>query len=278
LWNVGRDFLSDWMSIDSKLLCSLRALLVPGRLSKLYLSGKRAPFLRPFRLYLLASLALFSTALTLKAPDASTWDITIGGQRVGGPAEPAASDESKIEVAPVRAKRTYVLEFLHESSLVGRLLIPLAGDRLHHLQDLPPQQAVDRQFAGMRRTLPVMLILFVPLLALGLKVLYVRRRGEHHLYLEHLVFAVHYQTALFFALSAAWLVARLARFELAGTLISALIALLALLFVYLPWALRSFYGQSKRVTTLKTFAVLYLYSQLLSLIVGVSTLVGIWSV
>ena len=92
------------------------------------------------------------------------------------------------------------------------------------------------------------------------------------------MFAVHYQTAFFFALSAAWLLSRLARFELAGSLISAVVVLFALLFVYLPWALRSFYGQSRRVTALKTFAVLFLYTQVLGLIVGVSTLVGIWNV
>lgn len=278
LWSVGRELLSDWMSLDSRLLRSLRALLVPGRLSNLYLNGQRAPFLRPFRLYLLASLLLFSTALTLKAPDASTWEITIGGQRVGGPAGPTASDDSEIQVGSAKAKVKHTLEFLGDDSFVGRFLLYLAGDRIDRLRDLPPQQAVDQQFAGLRRTLPVMLILFVPLLALGLKLLYVRRRGAHHLYLEHFVFAVHYQAALFLALSVAWLVARIARFELTGSLISAAVALVAILFVYLPWGLRNFYGQSRRVTALKTFAVLYLYSQLLGLIVGVSTLVGIWNI
>lgn len=279
---VAREFLSDWMSLDSKLLRSLRALLVPGRLSRLYLSGKRAPFLRPFRLYLLASLVLFSTALTLKAPDASTWEITIGGQRVGGPADDAAPDPaaegSQVQVGSAKANVKHTLEFLDDGTLVGRFLVYLAGDRIERLHHLPPQQAVDQQFAGLRRTLPATLILFVPLLALGLKLLYIRRRAAHHLYLEHLVFAVHYQAALFFALSAAWLVARLARFGLAGSMLSVVVALLALLFVYLPWALRNFYEQSRRVTALKTLVVLYLYFQLVGIIVGVSTLVGIWNV
>ena len=60
---VLREVLSDWLSLDSRLLRSLRALLVPGRLTGLHLDGKRAPYVRPFRLYLLASLVLFSTVL-----------------------------------------------------------------------------------------------------------------------------------------------------------------------------------------------------------------------
>ena len=55
LLEVGRELLSDWLSLDSQLLRSFRALARPGRLSEVYLAGKRAPFLRPFRLYLVAS-------------------------------------------------------------------------------------------------------------------------------------------------------------------------------------------------------------------------------
>lgn len=278
LWNVCRELLSDWLSLDSKLLRSLWALVIPARLSKLYLSGKRAPFMRPFRLYLLASLVLFSTALTLEAPDVSEWDISIGGHRVGGPAPVEPSEDSQIQIGDRKANVRKTLDLLDEESFAGRWLLRLAGDRIDRLQIMPPEQAVKMLFAGLRRSLPPMLILFVPLLALGLKLLYIRRRATYHLYIEHLVFSVHFQAALFFALSLAWLVSRLAGFELLGCLIAGVVAITGLLFVYLPVAIRRFYAQSRLLTALKTFAVLYLYYQLLGLIVGVSALVGIWAV
>jgi hypothetical protein len=60
---------------------------------------------------------------------------------------------------------------------------------------------------------------------------------------DHLAFALHFQSALFFALS-----------------------------------LRRFYGQSWRWTAVKTLAILFVYAQLLGLAVDLSTLVGIWGV
>lgn len=276
LWEVGGDLLSSWLSLDSRLLRSLRALLRPARLSKLYLSGKRAPFLRPFRLYLVASVVLFSTVLTLDKPDAREWDIKIGGQRVGSQAPANPADAPNFQAGSKTGKVRKALELLDHDSLTGRFMLKLVGDRVDRLRAMPPQQAVDRLFAGWRRTLPPMLILFVPLLALGLKLLYIRRRADHHLYLDHLVFAVHFQAAFFFALSAVWLFNRLAQLELGGSLIAGVVVLVALLFVYLPMALRRFYGQSRLLTALKTFAVLYLYAQLFSLIMSVSMLVGLW--
>jgi len=52
----------------------------------------------------------------------------------------------------------------------------------------------------------VAIILFVPVLALALKLLYVRRQV---LYVDHLIFGVHSQGALFLALAAVWVALRL---------------------------------------------------------------------
>lgn len=260
---VCREALSDWLSLDGRLLCSLRALVRPGRLSELYLGGKRAPFLRPFRLYLVASLLLFSTLLTLEAPDAAGVDIYIGGELVAEAAESPAGSQ---------------LQLLQDRTLLGRLSIALYGDRIDRLRELPPQQVVDMLFAGLRRMLPLTLILFVPFLALALKLLYLRGRARHGLYLEHLVFALHYQAALFLALSAAWLIGWIARLPFGPSVFVYLAAGLVMLVVYLPLALRRFYGQPRRWTAVKTLVLLVLYSQLMSGVVGLSVTAAIWRV
>lgn len=269
---VFREILDDVWSLDSRLVRSLRALARPGELSRLYVSGKRAPYLRPFRFYLLASVVLFSTVLTLRPPDASGIDIYIGGELV------SAADTAPIpigglddEAAP---KVSRSLQFLSP----GGLSVRLAGERIERLKALPRDEIVEMIFSGLRRMLPTTLVLFVPFLALGLKLLYIRGRADHTLYLEHLVFALHFQTALFLAVSLAWLARQIAGLAFLASAAVYAAALLAILFVYLPMALRRFYGQSRGWTALKTLAVLLVYSWLLGPAVDISVLVAIWKV
>jgi len=268
LLEVGGELLSEWFSFDSRLLRSLRALGRPGRLSELYLAGKRAPFLRPFRFYLLASLVLFSTMLTLKSPDEAGLNIYIGGELVVPPA--TGEDQRDFEI-------------LTDETSIGRWLIGRSGDQIARMRELPRQQVMDTLFGGLRRVLPLTLILFVPFLALGLKLLYlpIRRRSRERavrtFYLDHLVFALHYQSALFFALSAAWLFTQIARIELPASVIAYAVVAVAMILVYLPLALRRFYRQSWPWTAIKSFAVLYIYSQLSGLAFGLAVLVAIRS-
>lgn len=263
LLGVVREALSDWVSLDSRLVRSLRTLARPGRLSELYVGGMRAPFLRPFRLYLVASLVLFSTALTLEAPDASGFNIYIGGELVG------PEKTGKVQ-------RT--LEFLKGDSLLRRWILDLSGARIERLHRVPPQEILDAVFSGLRRMLPGTLIVFVPFLALGLKLLYIRGRAEHTLYLDHLVFALHYQSALFFALSAVWLVTWLAGLGMLASGIAYAAIFMAMQIIYLPMALRRFYRQSRLWTTVKTLALLFVYFQLLGLVLDFSVLAGIWEI
>lgn len=279
LVEVGRELLSDWLSLDSKLLRSLAALVRPARLSNLYLSGKRAPYLRPFRLYLVASLLLFSTLLTLEVPDPTGLNLSIGGELVGSDAPGDTPKGVEFQFGPNatgRASRS--LSFLDDNSYLGWVLVRIAGERIGRLRAQPKEEVLETLFVGLRRMLPLALVLFVPLLALGLKLLYIRRRARHHLYLHHLVFAVHFQAALFFALGATWLVTRLAQMETLGSLLAGALVFIVILFVYLPKALGKFYGQSGPWTALKSIGVLYLYSQLLPFVVSLSALVAIWDV
>jgi len=280
--DVAREMLSDWLSLDSRLLRSLGAIRRPGRLSELYLSGKRAPFLRPLRLYLIASLALFSTVLTLEAPRATEFDIYIGNELISSstpdpsPESEAATVGSSVDGDSARVRRS--LQLMKDNTLLDHWIVGLARERIDRLRDLPRQELVDIFFAGLRSMLPLTLILFVPFLALGLKLLYVRGRAEHTLYLDHLVFALHFQSALFFALVVGWLLNRMIGLELVVSALAYALLALAMLVIYLPIALRRFYQQSRRWTAVKTFVLLFVYFQLLSLAVDLSVLVGLRNV
>lgn len=267
LRQVAHEVLSDWISLDSRLVRSLATLVRPGLLSERYVGGKRAPYLRPFRLYMLASLLLFSTILTLESPDAREYEIYIGGELIGAPAS--------------TGKVHRELSLWEEDSYLGRRLVDLRREQIDRLKELPKQEIVDRLFASWRRTLPITLIVFVPFLALGLKILYhplrrtTRERAVHTLYIDHLIFSFHFQSALFMAGAAVWLLNRIAGIEFPRSALTFVAVLLLMLLAYLPLALRRFYRESWLRTAIKSLAMLFVYSQLLGTTVWVSALAAI---
>ena len=148
LLDVVNDVVSDWLSLDSRLLHSLRALLRPWHSSSLFLQGKRAPYLRPFRLYLLASLALFSSVLTLESRSADGLDIYIGG-------ESAVTESFAPQIFGSESTTTVrrSIRFLSGQTLVDRWVRELAGDRIDRLRALPREESISMLFSGLRRSL-----------------------------------------------------------------------------------------------------------------------------
>ena len=258
LLGLAREVLADWLSLDGRLFRSLAALPRPGRLTLLHREGKRAPYLRPLRLYLLASLALFSTVLALRPPDAARIDLYIGDQRV---------------IAATETENARSLQILDTDTLPGRLLERGFSDKLDDLGRLPPQQVLDSLYGSLRRYLPAALILFVPFLAAGLKLLYVRTKT---LYLDHLVFSLHFQSALFFALAAAWLVGRLLRLGFLPGIILQIVIGFLMLTVYLGVALHRVHRQTRWRTAVKVLLLTFIYMNLTSWTVAVAVGAAIW--
>ncbi len=269
------EMLATWFSVDGRLFRTLRMIVRPGRLTRQYLDGKRAPYLRPLRLYLVMSLLLFSSVLTLQAPDAERIDVTIAGESMSRPAETAAGAkdaEEAEEAAPRRERLT--ISLLEKDSFLVEYFNARTDNRIERLKELPPQELLDALFASLRRVLPVTLILFLPFLALALKILYLRTGT---LFVDHLVFAVHFQSAMFLALALAWLVIRLVSLALLWTFVAYFLVILLVLLVYLPMALHRVYTQSRWWTGAKTVALLFAYAQLLKLVLGMAMFWVIWS-
>ena len=236
------EFVREAFALDGKLLRTLRSLFVPGRLSRLFVEGKRASYVTPVRLYLVASL-LFFLLVGVPTPDVSNANVYIGEELVGR-AEPLEGATGRVQLFEI-----------DESSFLFRL-VPSFDERLDALKELPAEQLVDRYFAGLERTIPTALIVFVPFLALALKLLYLRRRV---LYVDHLVFALHAQSFLFILLSACRGVNALG---LAQGLPGALtyVAAFFLVFpVYVLLALRRFYQQPWWLCVFKAVALGVLY-------------------
>lgn len=250
------DALQEALSLDGRLLRTLMVLRRPGVLTRRFLEGKRAAFLSPVRLYLLTSVALFSSVLALPTPLADNVNVYVGGELLNGPR---------------RAQRSNIT-IDTDNTVFGTLVAGQQGDGLARLKAMPPQDMLDRLFSGLRSVLPLALIVFVPFLALALKVLYLRRRA---LYVDHLVFSAHFQAALFIALAAVWALSRLAFLPLAWTLVLYLAVFLLMVLWYLPRSLRRVYDERAALTALKTVVLAFVYLQLLMNVVGLSVLVVI---
>ncbi len=161
------------------------------------------------------------------------------------------------------------LTLFQNDSMVNAWIASRRATQLEQLRALPPQEALDRLFAGLRRVLPTALVFFVPFLALGLKALYLRRKI---LYVDHLIFALHFQSALFLGLSATWLLCRLLGFALIPSLLMYAFAFLLILFVYMPQALHQVYRQRRRWPALKAVLLVFIYVQLLKLVGSMAAL------
>lgn len=253
------DLFSEWFSLDGVLPRTLGMLARPGRLTRAYLAGKRARYLRPLRLYFVASLVLFSSALDLPVPDVRHFDMLVAGKTVH-----EAED----------GERRGNLDFFRSDSWLTQSVLERYPERVERLFELPPQDLAAGLLQGFERVLPTALILFLPILALALKLLYVR---TDTLYVDHLVFAVHFQSALFLGLAAVWLVTTVARLHVLVAILGYVAIALSILGIYLPLALRHVYRQGRGWTALKTLALVFAYAKLLQFVVEVSMLTILWS-
>lgn len=221
--------LADTFALDSRLWRSVPMLLFrPGRMTRNYLDGKRARYVPPFRLFLLTSVIFFLTVFGLG--DQLGWykDWHITPSTVGQVSETdrdsaiAAlkeqlaredlSDESRARAtAALEAFETDVqLPFVAEDGTVDRQALDEAIEQrandgaspaeIRELKRAGEQVArvfenQDQFAARFREWAPRFSLMFMPLLALMLTILYAWRR-KVFVY-DHVIVALHFQTFVY---------------------------------------------------------------------------------
>jgi len=157
------EFVEGLFHVDSSFWRTLRALVTrPGLLTEQYLAGKRRAYSPPFRSYLVISIAYFIVASIFAEP---TRAITTGGHEL------RASD-----CASMAANPGWLLRFIPD----------LEGSCLRALSD--NSRALNTE---MLTLLPKVLFVVLPLVAL---VQFWVFRRSRPMYLENLVFVLHFQT------------------------------------------------------------------------------------
>lgn len=129
-----------------------------------------------------------------------------------------------------------------------------------------PKEAVGKLVESILHRLPYMLFVSLPLFALILKVVYIRRKEFY--YSDHGVFAIHLYIFTFLQLLAVFSLSALEDYTGWGFISVLIFALFVLLFFYLYKAMRNFYGQRRDKTVLK-FLLVSLCSLVMMLILFV---------
>jgi hypothetical protein len=236
---LARDAFWELSGWDGRFAATVRMLvLAPGRLTREFLEGRRARYISPLRLYLVASLAYFVLAAAAPAPvnhrvavAGATIEVSPAGV-VG-----AARDAREGRMTPQERDAA-----LAEVARAPKLLRPVFRRAI-----LDPTGFK----RGMIENLPRVLFALVPVFALILSIFYRRRR-----YPEHLYFALHLHAFVFVALAAAAL-AKFTRLYSVTLVVDLAVALSIVM--YTLSALRRVYGGSPLSTIAKAAASATLY-------------------
>jgi hypothetical protein len=213
-----------YVALDGRMWRTLAALFFrPGFLTREYLLGRRRRYVRPGRLFLVLSLALFAairltgeTPTILQPPDEARDRIAGNAREKGAGSQESLSmdlgDFGKDPVfAPVRK-------------------------RIDAFDALPREQKLEQLYSGFLRYAPYALVGLLPLFAGLLKLVYLGRARRYPLrprrYAAHLIYGAHAHAFVTLALLLMVLIP-----------LSPVRTLLTLWIVaYLPWSLRTVYG------------------------------------
>jgi hypothetical protein len=241
---VATETLVELVSLDGKLIRTLKLLFVPGALTREYIGGRRVRYASPVRLYLFSSLLLFAV-ISLFHPGRLA--RAVGWARP--PAKPIATE-----------------------------LVAPKTDRYAEAQSkmTPAERAVERLRADrLAESKTVVFLAVPPVFALVLMAAY--RRSQRY-YVAHLFLALHLQAFVFSGLALLVVAARLLSFALRLNLSSharqlvlggpVLIGIAVAAIVYLVIAARRVYRVSWLSATLKGLPLVIGYAATM-LILGV---------
>ena len=249
----------DLVNLDERILHSMGPfLLKPGFLSAEYLRGRRKKYISPFRLFLLMSLIFFFLAQATSKrfagnPDEDWVQITTDTSGV------VITDDS----LAIELLRNDSLFLSSVDTLTTRKSIRKAR-RNQHIRESAVAALTNKSLfiQSFFETISYSLFLLMPIFALLLKMLFIRRRV---FYVEHLIFSINMHSFALLVLSImillAWITGENNEFIFLGFI---------LIPVYFTAGMRQFYRQPYWKIFLKEFilSVLYVIILIITLLVS----------
>jgi len=298
LWHMLNEALEAVIELDMRVLHTIpKFLFLPGRLTKEYLNGRRKRYIRPFRLFLFATFILF-TVLALSTTGGFGLLFSPSSSRGLSDAAPTAGADTTqtatadtVRSAPAGARpspsqpggkedTTTITVTGHSNLSVTEWLWGSQTERSRAADSirkaLAPEPSDDRVEAALKRNLPrvvehpfafleatidrgpYLMFFMIPIFALLLKLLYVRRG---RLYVEHMIFSLHMHAFTFFAFTGGIL---LEQSDATGLGVAAMVVNASPL-LYLVLALSHVYEQGIVKSSIKALFLLSIYAIILSI-------------
>ena len=290
-----KDGLSDSFALDGRVMRSLPMLMLkPGMMTRLYLKGARARFMPPFRLYIITSLIFFffapfagNVSAFLDAGQPQSAPVTLapapweeGGQPLGTLSESTKGVSASARYTNSQGEQ---LDVSNEDQAVAAALDFFLGDEEEKVNAQPSLDRAARYYmfnrvehlihspdSLMRETFrwaSRMAFAMVPIVALFFATIYAWRQGFY--YFDHLITAIHLQSALFLAATlSVWL-----GFILPPSLLVIIFMIYA--WYYLYRVQREVYTSGRVMGHVRTFVIYISYSMILGMSVLIAFIFGV---
>jgi len=281
--NIIGGLIQDFLSVDSKVARSIPQLIFkPGFLTREYLDGRRQSYLHPARMLITIVVLYFilssfnsssvynnqshkdtdiETNINMEDAFSIPVDISIGSNKKelkSTQADTTKSENRNTEDVILLGKYNYTkIKALTEKGIDDTETIldslGIANTTWNRLQYKEVIRFVKSDFRNFRSyvtsKLPWMIFALMPVYALLLKLLYIRRK---FLYIDHLVFAFHLHSFVFLTGILSILLSKFISYSFDGWLLIVVI-------IYSLIAFKNFYQQSWRKTILKSVILMFLY-------------------
>jgi hypothetical protein len=258
VWHLVVESLGDFFHFESKFFTTLRPLFFrPGFLTNEYLQGKRARYFQPFKLFLFISFLYFLTSGLMIHRDSDT-DKKVSAIKKEVDSTVIVKDPGTFKLHIGRASE----EVLAMSDDSLRKMVKIYGLNRFVNQKYPKtswflrflqKQVIKNRLQGsatfvenIQKTIPKLIFILIPFIALLLKLLYIRKKIP---YFNHIIFSLHFLSFVFLLL---WI-------RMFGSLIMSWFEMVVyiLILVYLYFAMLRVYRQKYGVTFRKLILLFF---------------------
>ena len=203
LWGVINDFFGNHFGFDTKFFHSILPLLFrPGFLTREYSAGRRARYINPLRLYFFSSLLFFFVAWSFASPQFMHFnDLSSNAKSRSALSQAERKKIENNQYLTAQQKKT-ILDSGRQPASAGASQASSSDNKLDFTMFGRPVSMSKSEFTGrfthaLEVSLPKLMFVFLPLVALLLKLFYIRSK---RFYMEHLVFTLHNHAFMFLAM------------------------------------------------------------------------------
>ncbi|MGA9855200.1 MAG: DUF4286 family protein [Gammaproteobacteria bacterium] len=206
LWPVINDFFGNHFGFDTKFFHSILPLLFrPGFLSREYSAGRRVRYINPLRLYIFSSIVLFFIAWTVASPQIARFNNAncIGETNCHATSKLLTPDQQNMNANPnVSDKQRQAIANLTQNIKASGAATKAQNDTVTGTLfgkkfEMSKTEFTNRLIHDFETYLPKMMFVFLPLVALLLKLFYIRSKRY---YMEHLIFTLHNHAFIYTAM------------------------------------------------------------------------------